>query len=174
MGLIQSRKLLKVLFDTESTTTLISRKAQPKDAVEIPLANSRQVNTIAGSMKAEKLVRPRDISLPMFDNNRKIDKKKALVFDQECRYDVILGADFLTNTDIDVKYSTGTVHWFENVRPMREPWALDNKEYHAMATAFDIQSDDELIGEDWLDSYLINTILDTKYEGVDVHAIARK
>ena len=41
-----------------------------------------------------------------------------------------------------------------------------------MASAYDIQHDDELIGKDWLDSYLINTILDAKYEKVDVHDVA--
>ena len=40
------------------------------------------------------------------------------------------------------------MHWFENVRPMREPWTLTNEEYHAMACAYDIQTDDELFGED--------------------------
>ena len=52
---------------------------------------------------------------------------------------------------------------------MREPWKLDNSEYNAMASAYDIQHDDELIGEDWLDSYLTNT---AKYEKVDVHDVA--
>ena len=60
------------------------------------------------------------------------------------------------------------MHWFENVRPMREPWKLDNSEYNA----YDIQHDDELIGEDWLDSYLTNTNLDAKYEKVDLHDVA--
>ena len=41
-----------------------------------------------------------------------------------------------------------------------------------MASAYDIQQDDKLIGEDWLDSYLTNTILDAKYEKVDVHDVA--
>jgi hypothetical protein len=94
----------------------------------------------------------------VFDKNKRIDEQKALIFDGKCPYDVILGADFLTKSCIDFNYSTGTMHWFENVRPMREPWKLDNSEYNAMASAYDIQHDDELIGEDWLDSYLTNTI----------------
>ena len=40
------------------------------------------------------------------------------------------------------------------------------------ASAYDIQHDDELIGEDWLDSYLTSTILDAKYEKVDIHDVA--
>ena len=41
-----------------------------------------------------------------------------------------------------------------------------------MAGVYDIQHDDGLIGEDWLDSYLTNTILDAEYEKVDVHDVA--
>ena len=55
---------------------------------------------------------------------------------------------------------------------MREPWAIDNKEYVAMAGAYDIQYDDEFIGKEWLDSYLTNIILDAKYEKVDVQEVA--
>ena len=106
------------------------------------------------------------------NKNRRIDEQKALIFDKKTRYDVILGADFLTKTGFDIKYSTGTIHWFENVRPMREPWTLDTEEFQAMAAAYDTQLEDEYIGEDWLDSYLSNTILDAKYEKADVREVA--
>ena len=172
MGLKKSRSLLKVLFDPGSTKSLISRKALPRMAQLIPLTSAKKVTTLAGSMQTKDMVHLRDLRLPEFDKNRRIDEQKALIFDGKCRYDVILGADFLTKSGIDINYSTGTMHWFENVRPMREPWKLDNSEYNAMASAYDIQHDDELIGEDWLDSYLTNTILDAKYEKVDVHDVA--
>ena len=64
------------------------------------------------------------------------------------------------------------MYWFEDFRPMREPWKLDNSEYNVMANAYDIHYDDKLIGEDWLDGYLTNTSLDAKYEKVDVHDVA--
>jgi hypothetical protein len=52
----------------------------------------------------------RHLRFPEFDKNRNVDQQKALVFQSEtCKYDVILGADFLTKTGIDVKYSTGTM-----------------------------------------------------------------
>jgi hypothetical protein len=57
----------------------------------------------------------RNLRLPELDKNCNVDQQKALVFDADyCRYDVILGADFLSKTGIDVKYSTGTIEWFEN------------------------------------------------------------
>ena len=64
------------------------------------------------------------------------------------------------------------MHWFENVRPMVEPWKLDNKDYQAMAMSHEIQAEEELLGEDWLDSFIAMTILDAKYEKVDIHEVA--
>ena len=41
-----------------------------------------------------------------------------------------------------------------------------------MAMAHDIQSEEEFMGDDWLDSFAAMTILDAKYEKVDVHEVA--
>ena len=71
-------------------------------------------------MKAKELVQLCDLPLPEFDKNRQVDKQKALTFDKKCRYDVILGSNFPTKTGVDIHYSTGTMHWFENKRHMRE------------------------------------------------------
>ena len=42
-----------------------------------------------------------------------------------------------------------------------------------MTTAYNIQAVDKLFGGDWQGSYLVNTILDTKYEEVEVYDFAR-
>ena len=127
MGLKQSRNLLKVLFDPGSTKTLISRKALPKGIKPTPLADTKDVTTLAGTIQTKEMVHLRGLKLTKFDKKQTIDVQKALIFDVKYRYDVILGANFLTKTGIDIKYSTGTMHWFENIRPMREPWKLNNK-----------------------------------------------
>ncbi len=58
-----------------------------------------------------------------------LTNKKALIFESETfKYDVILGADFLTKTGIDVKYSIGTIQWFENELPLQDPWSLKDKD----------------------------------------------
>ena len=107
-------------------------------------------------------------------NLMRIDElsSRTLIFDNKCRYDIILGSDFLTKSGIDIKSSTWTIYWFENVRPMREPWQLDNKEYLAMADAINIQHKEELVNEDWIESYGTSTILDAKYEKVNVNDIS--
>ena len=78
---------------------------------------------------------------------------------------------FLIKSGKDVIYSDRTMHWFENVRLIREPWSLDNKEYIAMDNAINIQQEDELFGEDWLESYLTNTIVGEEYEKLDVQDV---
>jgi hypothetical protein len=56
-----------------------------------------------------------NLRLPELDKNRNVDQQKALIFDADSyRYDVILGADILSKTGIDVKYNTGNIEWFDN------------------------------------------------------------
>ncbi len=58
---------------------------------------------------------------------------------------MILGADFLTKTGIDVKYSMGTLQWFENELPLWDPHTLKDKEYVAMAEISAIQQEIEFL-----------------------------
>ena len=45
----------------------------------------------------------------------------------------------------------------------------------SMADAFNVQSEEEdMFGKDWLESYLTNTILDAKYEKIDIADVAEK
>ena len=86
------------------------------------------VNTLAGSYNASEIVVMHNIQLPELDKNRNVDQQKELVFESKtCKYDVILGADFLTKTGIDVKYSTRTIKWFENELPLRDPYSLKTR-----------------------------------------------
>ncbi len=59
---------------------------------------------------------------------------------------MILGPDFLTKTGIDVKYSTGTIQWFENELPLQDPHTLKDKDYVAMAEISAIQQESEFFG----------------------------
>ncbi len=88
----------------------------------------------------------------MFDKNRNIEQQKSLVFQSEtCTYFVILGADYLTKTGIDVKYSTGTMEWFDNKLQLHNSHLLDTKEFQAMAEIVEVQHQEELFGMDWYD-----------------------
>jgi hypothetical protein len=117
-----------------------------------------------------------NLRLPEFDKNRNVNQQKALVFQSEtCKYNVILGADFLTKTGIDVKYSTGTMEWFNNELPMCNPNLLQNKEFEAMAKIIEIQQEKKLFGMDWYDpTYYALEILNSKYEKVEVDEVVNQ
>jgi hypothetical protein len=51
---------------------------------------------------------------------------------------MILGADFLSKTGVDVKYSTGTIEWFDNELPLRDTRIRQNKDLSAMAEIIEI------------------------------------
>jgi hypothetical protein len=139
IGTIKSRKLLRVLLDSGSTTTLINKKCLPKQCKPCQISN-RTVNTLAGSYQSSAMVVMRNIRLPELDKNRNIEQQKALIFESKtCKYDMILGADFLTKSGIDVKYSTGTIEWFENEIPLHNPHLLKDKDYVSMAEIIKIQ-----------------------------------
>jgi hypothetical protein len=110
----------------------------------------------------------RNLRLPELDKNCNVDQQKALVFDADsCRYDVILGADFLSKTGIDVKYSTGTIEWFDNELPLCDACYLQSKDFLAMAEKIEIQLEDDFFGMDWYDpTCYASEILDAKYEKV--------
>ena len=69
MGLKQSRNLLKVIFDPGSTETLISRKALPKGIKPLPLADTKDMTTLAGTMQTKEMMHLRGLELPKFDKN---------------------------------------------------------------------------------------------------------
>ena len=89
--------------------TMIHRDVLPWQAQTHKTKSTKQINTLAGRLRAEEYVVMEDVRLPEFDRNRSIEEKRALVFDGHCRYDVILGSDFLEKAGIDIKYTSKTV-----------------------------------------------------------------
>ena len=108
---LTSKRLLRVLLDSESSKTLIHRSALPKGIVTVPI-NGATLTTLAGKISATEMVTMRDFRLPEFDKNIRIEEQKALVFNTPCRYDIILGTDFLSKYGIKNNYETGFMGWF--------------------------------------------------------------
>jgi hypothetical protein len=136
---VRSRTLLKVLLDSESTITLINKKCLPRDCKPCKISSSRIVSTLAGTYTSTETVIMHNLRLPESDKNRNVDQQKALIFQSEtCKYNIILGADFFTKVGIDVKYSTGTMEWFNNELPFCNPYLLQNKEFEEMAEIIEV------------------------------------
>ena len=92
----------------------------------------------------------RNLRLLELNKNHVVDQQKALVFDGGCKYDVILSADFLSESGIDIKYSMGIIKWFDNELTMCDPHQLDGKEYLAMADILEIpRKAEHIFGMDW-------------------------
>ncbi len=165
---VKSRMLLKVLLDSGSTTTMINWKCLPRHCQPCKVSNSMKSSSLAGSYISSEMVVLRNLRLPELDKNCNIDQQKAIIFDADtCKYDVILGADFLSKTGIDVKYSTGTIELFGNELPRHDTCTLQNKNFSAMADKIEIQEEHEFFGMDWYDPHCHATeILDAKYEKV--------
>ena len=91
IGLVRSRTFLKVLFDPGSAKTLIKASVIPRLAKPVSMKSGKKINTIAGSMKTQELARLNSLRLLEFDKNCRIEEIKALIFDNECKYDIFWG-----------------------------------------------------------------------------------
>jgi hypothetical protein len=96
------------------------------------------INMLAGTCTSQEMVVMRSLGLSKLDKNWVLEQQKALALDNDYKYDVILVAYFLSKTGIDIKYSTGTIEWFDTELPMHDPWHIDNKEYLAMAETLEV------------------------------------
>ena len=86
----------------------------------------------------------RDFRLPEFDKNRRTEEQKALVFDTPCRYDIIIGTDFLSTAGIKINYETVFMEWFESLLPLRDPSDLNDKTFDDVEDALFTQQGDEI------------------------------
>jgi len=171
IGLAKSRRLFCVLLDSGSTVSMIKKSCLPKHAVLTELAEQKSETTLSGKLKSQQVVTMRDLRLPEFDKNRQITQQKCLEFDNDyCNYDIILGANFLRKTGIDLDYDKEEMWWYHCVLPLRPKGGLSSADFDAMEDSFYIQTEDELSGEDWLDSYATH-ILDAKYEYTEVRDV---
>ena len=69
IGVVKSRKLLKVQFDLGSIETLIKTSAVPELANPVPTKCGKKINTIAESMSTQEFVCLTNLRLPKFNKN---------------------------------------------------------------------------------------------------------
>ena len=92
-----SHRLLKVLFDSGASHTLIHQRILPRDCKPMEIKNGRTLTqTAAGTFNCNKTVRLRKLTLPEFDCKKQIYGVVAHIFSAPCNYDIILGRDFLS------------------------------------------------------------------------------
>jgi hypothetical protein len=85
---------------------MIKRSALPKGDITKLLGDTKLVQTLTGRLKTQEIITMRDIRLPEFDKNRHINQQMVLVFDNDnVKYNIILGANFLSKNGIKLNYS---------------------------------------------------------------------
>ncbi len=162
IGTIRSPRLFRVLFDSGSNVSMIKRSALLKGVITKLLVDTKLVRTLTCHLKMQEVVTMRDLRLPEFDKNSCINQQKVLVFDNDnIKYDIILGTNYLSKTGIKLNYSEGNMKWFDCSIPLHPPGGLDSKEFDAIEDMFHIQVENEIFGEDWLECFATE-ILDAK------------
>ncbi len=132
------------------------------------LGDAKLLRTLAGCLKTQEVIAMQDLRLLKFDKNRRINHQQVLVFHNDnFKYGIILGTNFLSKAGIKLNYSQGKMEWFDFSIPLRPPGSLNSTEFNSMEDMFHKQVEDELFGEDWLKCFA-NEILDAKYEYTDV------
>jgi hypothetical protein len=87
---------------------MIKRSALPKGVITKLLGDNKLVRTLAGCLETQEVITMQDIKLPEFNMNRHINQQKVLVFDNNnVKYNIILGKNFLFKTGIKSNYSEG-------------------------------------------------------------------
>jgi len=171
IGLVRSRKLFRVLLDSGSNACLIKRSALPAGIKPKFLNDKKSFRTLAGTLQADQIVTMRDIRLPEFNRSATIAQQRALIFDNiNCKYDLILGTNFLSKIGMKLNYEKGQMEWFDSCIPMRAHSGLTSVDFDDMSDNYFIQLEDTIFGEDWLDSFATE-ILDAKYELTDVASV---
>ena len=83
IGTIKSRRLLKVLLDSGSTTTLINKRCLPRKCQPCKTSQSRMVNTLAGNYQSSVMVIICNLRLPEeLDKNKTIEQHKHSYLNQ--------------------------------------------------------------------------------------------
>jgi hypothetical protein len=140
IGAMRSQRLFQVLFDSGSNVSMIKRSALPKGVITKLLDDAKLVKTLTGHLKTQEVVTLQDIRLPKSDKNRRINQQKVLVFDNDnVKYNIILGTNFLSKTGIKLNYPEGNMEWFDCSIPLCPPGGLDSNDFDAMEDMFHIQ-----------------------------------
>jgi hypothetical protein len=93
---------------------MIKRLALPKGVITKLLGDAKLVRSLPGHLKTQEVVTMQDLRLPKVDKNRRINQQQVLIFDNNnVKYNIILGTNFLSKTEIKVNFSEVNMEWFD-------------------------------------------------------------
>ena len=107
------------LLDSGATGCWISRKKLPPTihANKTPAVTNQ---TLASSFTADESIILKNVLLPEFHHTHRLDTLQAKIFDQTCRYDMILGRDLMNDLGIFMNFDSKSMEWDKSIVAMRE------------------------------------------------------
>ena len=107
------------LLDSGATGCWISREKLPSmiRTNKIPAIINQ---TLAGNFTANESVMLKNVLLPEFHRTHRLDTLQAKIFDQTCRYDMILGHDLMNDLGIVLNFESKSMEWDKAIVAMRE------------------------------------------------------
>lgn len=168
-------KALVVLLDSGSTTSWMNRKSMPK-GVHGYTVDAVTGSTLAGDFTSKEQVCINDIVLPEFNSKQALHKLGAKVFDADCRYDMILGRDFLRAFGVKMDFEDNTIVVNDVSRSMRafpKPKQEDDELLAVDVLLHEYLDEQEVNDEDSLSSdEAYADILESRYDGATPEEIA--
>ena len=131
------------LLDSGATGCWISKKKLPSTICtnKIPAITNQ---TLAGNFTANESITLKNVLLPEFHCTRRLDTLEAKIFNQMCRYDMILGRNLMNDLGIVLNFELKSMEWDKAIVAMRE---------HAINTS--------------ITSFTTNLLLDAIDDGLD-------
>ena len=107
------------LLDSGTMGCWISHKKLPPTlhTDKIPAITNQ---TLAGIFTSNESVTLRNVCLPEFHRSRCLDTLQAKIFDQMCRYDLILGRDFMNDLGFVLNFDSKSMEWDKAIVAMWE------------------------------------------------------
>ena len=107
------------LLDSGATGCWISRKRLPSTICtnKIPAITNQ---TLAGNFTANESIILKNVLLPEFHRTRRLDTLGAKIFDQMCRYDMILGCDLMNDLGIVLNFELKSMEWDKAIVAIQE------------------------------------------------------
>ena len=120
----QRKDPLLVLLDSGASGSWINKASLPHNVVPT-IVDTVTGKTMAGEFTSNRQVRLQQFVLPEFSKHRVMPELVARVFEQPCRYDLILGRDALDRFGFILDFASRVVTWDDMTIAMRPFRSVD-------------------------------------------------
>jgi hypothetical protein len=150
---------LLTLMDLGSSFTLIHCSKLPPGCIPERLQNVQELQTADGNFHFSQHACLTNSHFPEFSCALHIKSMATYIFDTPCKYDMIIGCNWMVPNKFDISFSTAMMNWFNHSVPMKPA---------TMSEMFFLGNHDDLTDDPLSDLFMMQSseILPAKYEEV--------